>query len=360
MPRTDHHAKPYDESTILKLSLYESYLKEWLGVFVHSGGGVNIFDFHCGPGADVKGVKGSPLRCYDILLGYSDIISKNNTKIFAYFSDVDGEKINELNSRIAAYPRLPATVKINVNEKAFEDAFRELYSVMDHPNASNFLFIDPTGVAMNHEIFKKIFALKRTDFLLFTPSSFCLRFKGTPSFKKCHPDLENTEVEDGRFRHRYLCDYFKKYFIPMGATYYISPFSIKKERNVHGLIFGSHSLRGLEKFLRSCWRLDDKNGEANFGFRGDIPDSKQGLLLDEFGSIKQTNFNNYIRDMVLSGEIKNNKELFEQTLLKGFLPQHSKKILSELHKKGKIAKPPVLSYTKIFNEKRIEPIEVLK
>ncbi|MDQ7833718.1 MAG: hypothetical protein RDU30_18475, partial [Desulfovibrionaceae bacterium] len=60
----DHHSKPYDEGTLLKLELFENYCKSWLPVFIQLPNVVeiNIADFFCGPGEDQNGIPGSPLR----------------------------------------------------------------------------------------------------------------------------------------------------------------------------------------------------------------------------------------------------------------------------------------------------------
>src|SRR5690606_13350691 len=60
--------------------------------------------------------------------------------------------------------------------------------------------------------------------------------------------------------------------------YYLAPFSLKKRSSVHGLIFGSNHLLGIEKFMRIAWQLDPNCGEANFDIDEDgFPDSHAAI-----------------------------------------------------------------------------------
>ena len=50
MPTRNLHDHPFDEETILKLEIFEDYLKEWLPTFVmsHADDDIWIFDFFAG------------------------------------------------------------------------------------------------------------------------------------------------------------------------------------------------------------------------------------------------------------------------------------------------------------------------
>lgn len=57
----DFHNKPFDESSLVKLALFEEYIKEWLPVFFDRAEiiwhNINILDLFSGPGADTNGEK---------------------------------------------------------------------------------------------------------------------------------------------------------------------------------------------------------------------------------------------------------------------------------------------------------------
>ncbi len=63
--------KPFDDGTLVKLTIYKEYLKEWLPVFVSKPDSIwktiQIFDFFAGMGEDKNGVAGSPLIAIEII-----------------------------------------------------------------------------------------------------------------------------------------------------------------------------------------------------------------------------------------------------------------------------------------------------
>ena len=54
----DLHRKPFNESTLVKLELFRTYITAWLSVFVKSERmtkkKIRIFDFFSGPGEDAN------------------------------------------------------------------------------------------------------------------------------------------------------------------------------------------------------------------------------------------------------------------------------------------------------------------
>ena len=92
----DLHKRPFDEGTIVKLSLYKNYIQEWLPVFIRSDSqfrAINIFDFFCGPGEDEQGHKGSPLITLEILNNYIGQLKKYNVSISLFFNDKRKRKV---------------------------------------------------------------------------------------------------------------------------------------------------------------------------------------------------------------------------------------------------------------------------
>ena len=57
--------------------------------------------------------------------------------------------------------------------------------------------------------------------------------------------------------------------IPLLSGVKLYPFSIKKGRNIYGIVFGSSHPRCVEKFLRTAWKENPENGEANFDIHND-------------------------------------------------------------------------------------------
>ncbi|MBC7798113.1 MAG: hypothetical protein H7Z37_14675, partial [Pyrinomonadaceae bacterium] len=63
MAQKDLHEKPFDDSTIVKLEMFEDYAQEWIPTFVmQNTSTICIFDFFAGTGYDKNGIAGSAIR----------------------------------------------------------------------------------------------------------------------------------------------------------------------------------------------------------------------------------------------------------------------------------------------------------
>lgn len=59
MARKDLHDKPFDQTTIAKLEIFQDYAQAWLPTFVMKGADtICIFDFFAGTGYDKNGIEG--------------------------------------------------------------------------------------------------------------------------------------------------------------------------------------------------------------------------------------------------------------------------------------------------------------
>ncbi len=127
----DFFNKPFGDSTMMKLSLFEDYLSSWLYVF--SAGNkilcnkINIFDFFAGQGKDKEGVEGSPIRIIREVLKKRDFISEKNIKVTIYLNEIDKKKFNSLSKLIAQYQN-EKVFKIVLTKVHFSDLFYSYYS----------------------------------------------------------------------------------------------------------------------------------------------------------------------------------------------------------------------------------------
>ena len=145
MPK-DLHEKPFDEGTIIKLNLYESYLKEWLPVFLSKStpqfNTINIFDFFAGPGLDKNNQKGSPLITIDLLTPYITKIINNKQTISLYFNDKSKTKIKQLKQNIDATITNLSSLDIKYTSEDFSNLFVKYLPIMSKASTANFLFLD--------------------------------------------------------------------------------------------------------------------------------------------------------------------------------------------------------------------------
>ena len=102
MPRKNLHARPFDETTKVKLVLFSLYVREWLPVFLASNNPywktVNIFDFFAGPGRTTFNENGSPLLTINEVFPYAKHIKEKSLNLNLYFNEYTKEKFDSLSS----------------------------------------------------------------------------------------------------------------------------------------------------------------------------------------------------------------------------------------------------------------------
>jgi hypothetical protein len=117
----------------------------------------------------------------------------------------------------------------------------------------------------------------------------------------------------------------------------VAPFSIKKDDSgmICGLIFGSNHLYGIEKFLTVAWKKDKQTGEANYDIDDDDIRPDAPVLFDDlYKPKKMDRFRKNLKEHLY--DERTNKEIYEFTLLNGFLPMHANQILKDMEKEKKL------------------------
>jgi hypothetical protein len=143
--------------------------------------------------------------------------------------------------------------------------------------------------------------------------------------------------------------------LPRNTKYSLYPFTIKKDANVYGIIFGASHPLAVDKFLKTAWKENNLNGEANFDINDDV-DKRQ---LDLFEGKKQTKIESFacsLRNNILNGTIKTNKDAYVFTLEQGHIDAHATEEVKKMKKEGLISyseRTPLINYDQIIKNKRI-------
>ena len=350
----------FDEGTLLKLQIFSRYIREWLPVFLvrwrRANGKniqpqkVNLYDFFAGAGRDKYGNPGSALR---LLEEIKEFCNKNGGIRAAgiepsiLFNDVNSMHIKLLQKEVEAVRCHEKCCNIRFSVKKFHEALMDEISGMREKDVACLVIMDQFGLS---EISKGVITLldtcPKTDFLFFITSSFISRFAEQKGIK------ERFHLGACNFYsvHRAVCEYYKS-ILPTGSTLHLAPFSIRKKNgNIYGVIFGSHHLYGLEKFLKVCWELDSATGEANYDIDND--GSVRDGQMDLFGNNKikkidkfENELMEFIRQSVTLYPISNktitspvtNRDIYRFTLEHGFLPKHATEILRSKNNNREIA-----------------------
>jgi three-Cys-motif partner protein len=360
------HEKPFDETTIAKLEIFEDYAQAWIPTFVMYGEPVIcIFDFFAGTGYDMDGIPGSPIRILEKIQEQIGHVFQKKVKIKVFFNEYDGEKFEQLSlacsNYLKAHSDVQRAIELQVLQEDFEVCFDKLLPyIRQFPSL---VFLDQNGIKfLADKYLLELEKIRRTDFLYFVSSSYFWRFGEKEEFKShVQLDMEEAKKNPYHFIHRSLIAQLRNK-IPQSSKLKLYPFSLKKGANIHGIIFGASHPRAVEKFLNIAWKRNELNGEANF----DIDDDKKKKQLDLFEGKRPTKieaFQQNLRDKVLSGSISNNFEALYFALDEAQLGSHAAAELKKMKNENLIdfeGPSPLVTYENVFQKERRLPYKIVK
>lgn len=364
MAGKDIYRKPFDEGTQHKLYLYKKYVQEWLPVFLNQKiDRVQVFDFFAGRGRDNEGELGSPLIALEEIKNAICAYRQPTPppSVHLYLNEYKTSNYDDLMQHCESFPDKECAT-IHYANLDFKDAFAQWMPLMQDRHAASLVFFDQNGVKqITPKVFKTIVSIPRTDFLFFISSSFANRFRDDPNIVGSIPfTKEDLAMMKGHNVHRVICNAYRR-LLPDPENYYLAPFSIKKGGNVYGLIFGSGHPLGMEKFIKSAWKIDPVYGEADYDIDDeDIRPERPSLFPDMDKPTKKKKFEDGFRHALLSGEFPTTMEAYLYTIREGFPPDAARDILKELRDDGYVAQRYYpISYDCSFKDRdRIVSIEV--
>ena len=360
------HEKPFDETTIAKLEIFEDYAQAWIPTFVMQGDlTICIFDFFAGTGYDKNGVPGSPIRLLEKIREQIIPILQRKIRINVYFNEFDKEKFVQLSdachSYITEHDQINGAVKLELLNEDFDICFtRLLPAIKKH---ASLVYLDQNGIKfLSEKYFLELEKTLQTDFLYFVSSSYFWRFGEKEEFKShLTIDMNQAKKDPYRFIHRSLITQLRSK-LPADSEVMLYPFSLKKGANIHGIIFGASHPRAVDKFLSIAWKRNGINGEANF----DIDEDEKKPQLDLFEGKKPTkieSFQQKLRELVLSGKIKNNFAAYKFSLSEANLGSHAADELKKMKKEGLInyqSPSPLVTYENVYKNQKLLEFSVLK
>lgn len=360
------HDKPFDESTIAKLEIFEDYAQAWIPTFVMQGTStICIFDFFAGTGYDKNGVAGSPIRILEKIKEQVIPIFQRKVEVKVYLNEFDQNKFELLKQACSDYlaenDHVGRAIEIEYFNEDFEELFPKLLPVIkDFPSL---VYLDQNGIRfLSDKYLLELEKIKQADFLYFASASYLWRFGDIKEFKT-HLDIDISEVKNKpyKFVHRSFIKQLKMK-LPANTQMKLYPYSLKKGANIYGIIFGASHPRAVDKFLSIAWKRNEINGAANF----DIDDDDLKIQQTLFGNQPLTKieaFQKSVKEKILTNEISNNFELFDYTLEEGHLGKHAAEVLLNMKKQNEITfegKSPLVTYEQVYKMKRKVDYIILK
>ena len=327
------HERPFDEGTLTKLEVFQLYTREWLPVFLASPAptwkDVHVFDFFAGPGTDVTGVPGSPLRVLEELkFAKGRCQGWTAVRTSAHFFDADRAKIEQLRTKSKALLSELSDLTLETEAWDFKTSFSAARPVLGRRDAAKLVLIDQFGVdVVSDDVFRELVAFPTCDVLFFISSSTLHRFRDHPAIR------QKIERPDDYYHvHRAVVEYYRG-LLPKSSRYFLGRFSIKKGTNIYGLIFGSAHPLGMDKFLQVAWKADAITGEADF----DIDRDDCGPLFA--GVLPPTKIDAFRLDLtsrIRAGEVRTEAEVIDVCFQHGVKRQHATEVLKKLKSDGLI------------------------
>lgn len=366
------HSEPFDNGTITKLEIFEDYAQAWIPTFVMQPrfGEIHIFDFFSGPGYDSNNIPGSPIRILNKINEQLGNILQSKTKIVLHLNEFEPnlkaqKKFELLKKNCEEYilqnPKFKYFLTVNYyNENAEDLFFKLLPTIQKFPSL---VYLDQNGVKfISQEYVDELEKLNTTDFIYFVSSSFFKRYGKTEEFKKAlEIEIEELESEEYRNMHRLVFNKINSR-LPENSELKLFPFSIKKNANIYGIIFGAKNYAAVDKFLKIAWKRNSLNGEADF----DIDEDKTKIQLDMFEGKKMTKIEKFKTDLeskLLENTTVTNKQVLMYTYANGHIPQHAVDLLKQMKKEGKLGyegKSPFLNYENVFRKNNIVTYKINK
>lgn len=365
------HDKPFDEETIMKLEIFEDYANAWLPTFIMQKKPIMyIFDFFAGTGYDKTGVPGSPIRLLNKIKEHKGYIFSFNSKIKIFLNEFEPNKkeqakFNLLHKSCEEYldlnPSLKHIVEIEYSNEDFETVFpKKISLIKQYPSL---VYLDQNGIKFTSEkYFMELEKTFQTDFLYFISSSYFWRFGEQDEFKmNLDIDMNEARKNPYKFIHVSIIEQLRKK-LPQKTKLKLYPFSLKKGKNIHGIIFGASHIRAVDKFLTIAWERNKSNGQANF----DIYDEATVNQIDLFSGERRRNrvesFQDKVKHYIMNGQIRTNVELFDFSMNEGFLGSHAADCVKKLKKERLInfnCSSPLVNYQNSYKKPRILNFEII-
>lgn len=353
------HDKPFDETTITKLKLFEDYAQVWIPTFIMQNHikEIHIFDFFAGTGYDKKRVAGSPIRLIEKIIEQRGNIFQKRITIILHLNEFDKGKyellVNSCSDRLKLANGIDTHVKLKFYNEDFSVLFPKLLPLIKkHPSL---VYLDQNGVKfLSDQYFKELENTKQTDFLYFAASSYIRRFGELSEFKNHLSNIKVDELKNTSYDkvHRNLTKQLQEN-ISANSELKLFSFSLRKSKNIYGVIFGASHFAAFDKFLNITWKYNGTNGDANF----DIDDEANIGQLNMFEGQRLTkiqSFQQLVWNKVLNGDLKTNKELLTFVYENGHIGKHADECLREMKKQKLItynSKSPCVTYNSVINGK---------
>jgi three-Cys-motif partner protein len=293
-------------------------------------------------------------------------IFQQQAKVNICFNEYNKEKFTLLKNSCKQYldhnqDIERAGIKIFYYNEDFAELFpRALQKIKKYPSL---IYLDQNGIKfLSDKYFLELEKTKTTDFLYYLSSSYILRFGSTKEFQdNLTIDMNRAKQNPYRYIHKSILEQLRER-LPAQTKLSLYPFTIRKNTNIYGIIFGASHLLAVDKFLKTAWERNTVNGEANFDIDDDAS-KNQYHLFDGKKLTKIESFAKSLRESILNKTITTNKDALDFTYKHGHISAHATEEIKKMRKEGLIIyseKTSLVNYEQVYKNKRIIEFKIIQ
>ena len=332
------------EITASKITIYRKYITVYLPKLLITFNECFIADLFCGPGKNGD-KKGSPIVLLEQIISIlsSETLKKHtapNLKITILFNDQNPDHISSLQEELKKIQYDKIKIDINTTSMSYEELLPTLLKRLQTLKKPKFFFLDPfTYSNVKTTDLQSLMQLYNSEVLLFNPISHSYRF-ATANFPKDHKTRIFIEefTEEGMKNYASMDSFLTSIKKKLLSTIKLKNGEIPYVRYI--LLDGGGTKNSLFLLTGHKTGMLEMNKIA-FKMSGDGKNikSKNSDQLELFNDTKDysffAQFEKKITQIISTREIEN-LELIDFTIREGFLPKHTKSILTALYKNDRI------------------------
>lgn len=314
---------PIKQHTHAKHELLRKYLAAWFPILAQGGHRRIIFlDGFAGPGVYAGGELGSPLIALKTLIEHHSFCDLLETEFVFIFIEARQDRFtnlkDELNEFWSQYESgKPENIRVCLFNKEFVNVAEQIINHICLDNkqlAPTFAFVDPfgwSGVPMS--VIRRLLASDKCEVLFSFMFDSIRRFISDEGLVEQFIELFGTDKKvlsciadlSGDKRNQYIHDLYINQLRSQGGFRFVRSFELvdaNRGRTEYFLMFGTRSVRGLDKMKDVMWTLDPVAGARFAGFTGG-----QRILFDlkpDMGPLRQALLERFHGEIVTIEDIE--------------------------------------------------------
>lgn len=279
------------QHTLAKHALLRRYLSAWFPILAAGGRNRRLVfvDAFAGPGIYKGGEPGSPIVALQALVDRSDFYKYSEVEFLFIFVEANPETYTNLSAQIDTFwSNRPRGKPDNVRTLLINDTFTGVVDQIlahlrdrDQRLAPVLAFLDPFGWKdAPMATIKSLVSLGKSEILFTFMYDSVTRFVTVEEVAQSFNDLFGNETAEyrefaslhGEERKTGLRDYYTRRLKGECGFNFVRTFEVvdtDRGRTAYFLIFGTRSIKGLEKMKDAMWTLDPITGIRFTGFAGD-------------------------------------------------------------------------------------------